>query len=100
MEIVSKWFGPGSVLIVTTRDVHLLKLLKVAHVCTMKEMDEDESLELFSWHAFREPSPTKYLVNSLEMLLLIVEDCHLLLKSLDLTYMEGQKENGQVYCQN
>ncbi|RHN68483.1 putative winged helix-turn-helix DNA-binding domain, leucine-rich repeat domain, L [Medicago truncatula] len=55
-----KWFGTGSVLIVTTRDVHLLKLLKVAHVCTMKEMDEDESLELFSWHAFREPSPTKY----------------------------------------
>jgi len=55
-----KWFGPESVLIVTTRDVHLLKLLKVAHVCTMKEMDEDESLELFSWHAFREPSPTKY----------------------------------------
>jgi hypothetical protein len=55
-----KWFGSGSVLIVTTRDVHLLKLLKVAHICTTKEMDEDESLELFSWHAFREQSPTKY----------------------------------------
>ncbi|CAI8608298.1 unnamed protein product [Vicia faba] len=55
-----KWFGSGSVLIVTTRDVHLLKLLKVAHVCTMKEMGEDDSLELFCWHAFREPSPRKY----------------------------------------
>ncbi|XP_050874266.1 disease resistance protein RUN1 isoform X2 [Lathyrus oleraceus] len=55
-----KWFASGSVLIVTTRDVHLLKLLKVAHVCTMKEMDEDDSLELFCWHAFREPIPRKY----------------------------------------
>ncbi|PNX85428.1 putative disease resistance protein (TIR-NBS-LRR class), partial [Trifolium pratense] len=50
-------FGPGSVLIVTTRDAHLLKLVKVDYVCTMKEMDEKESLELFSWHAFKHHSP-------------------------------------------
>jgi GTPase SAR1 family protein len=40
-------FGLGSVLIVTTRDVRILD-------CTMKEMDEKESLELFSCHAFGE----------------------------------------------
>jgi hypothetical protein len=50
-------FCPGSVLIVTTRDLRLLNLFKVDYVCTMKEMDENESLELFSWHAFRQPSP-------------------------------------------
>jgi len=50
-------FIPGSVLIVTTRDVRLLNLFKVDYVCTMKEMDEKESLELFSWHSFRQPSP-------------------------------------------
>ncbi|MCH94091.1 NBS-containing resistance-like protein, partial [Trifolium medium] len=38
-------FGLGSVLIVTTRDAHLLKLVKVDYVCTMKEMDEKESKE-------------------------------------------------------
>ncbi|CAL5195431.1 unnamed protein product [Lathyrus oleraceus] len=53
----SKLFGPGSVLIVTTRDSRLLK--GVNYVCTLKEMDEKESLELFSWHAFRQPSPIK-----------------------------------------
>jgi len=52
-----KNFGPGSVIIVTTRDVRLLKLLKVDYVCAMKEMDEKESLELFSWHAFMQPTP-------------------------------------------
>ncbi|KAI5423017.1 hypothetical protein KIW84_046142 [Lathyrus oleraceus] len=54
-----KLFGMGSVLIVTTRDVRLLNLLKVDLLYTMKEMDENESLELFSWHAFRQPSPIK-----------------------------------------
>ncbi|XP_039684661.1 disease resistance protein RUN1 [Medicago truncatula] len=53
----AKLFGPGSVLIITTRDVRVLNLVKVDYVCTMKEMDEKESLELFSWHAFRQPSP-------------------------------------------
>ncbi|RHN38975.1 putative TIR domain, P-loop containing nucleoside triphosphate hydrolase [Medicago truncatula] len=52
-----EFFGPGSVLIITTRDVHLLDLFKVDYVCKMKEMDENESLELFSWHVFRQPNP-------------------------------------------
>ncbi|KAK7286788.1 hypothetical protein RJT34_22021 [Clitoria ternatea] len=54
-----KWIGDGSVLIITTRDVRVLNLLKVDAICKMKEMDKNESLELFSWHAFREASPTK-----------------------------------------
>ncbi|XP_050920511.1 disease resistance protein RUN1 [Lathyrus oleraceus] len=52
-------FGPGSVFIVTTRDVHLLKLVRADYVCTMKELEENESLELFSWYAFRQPIPMK-----------------------------------------
>ncbi|GAU30757.1 hypothetical protein TSUD_354820 [Trifolium subterraneum] len=54
-----KLFGSGSVLIITTRDSHLLKSLGADHVFTMTEMDENQSLELFSWHAFRQPSPTE-----------------------------------------
>ncbi|PNX88855.1 disease resistance protein (TIR-NBS-LRR class), partial [Trifolium pratense] len=53
----NKCFGSGSVLIVTTRDVHILKLLKVVSVYKMEEMHKNESLELFSWHAFRKASP-------------------------------------------
>ncbi|XP_027908546.1 TMV resistance protein N-like isoform X3 [Vigna unguiculata] len=52
-----KWFGKESVIIITTRDLHLLDLLKVDYVYKMEEMDKNESLELFSWHAFREAKP-------------------------------------------
>ncbi|CAK8560217.1 unnamed protein product [Lathyrus sativus] len=54
-----KLFGSGSVLIVTTRDVRLLNSLNTGHVFPMTEMDDNQSLELFSWHAFRQPSPRK-----------------------------------------
>ncbi|CAK8543032.1 unnamed protein product [Lathyrus sativus] len=52
-----KWFGQGSRIIITTRDNDLLHGLKVDHVYRMKTMNDDESLQLFSWHAFKEPSP-------------------------------------------
>ncbi|KAI9077644.1 hypothetical protein K1719_040419 [Acacia pycnantha] len=54
-----KWFGPGSMIIITTRDEHLLRFLNVDtdHVYRVMNMDKSESIELFSWHAFRQPSP-------------------------------------------
>jgi hypothetical protein len=54
-----KLFGSGSVLIITTRDVRLLNSLKVDYVFKLMEMDKNQSLELFSWHAFRQKSPRK-----------------------------------------
>ncbi|KAM5575342.1 hypothetical protein ABKV19_014347 [Rosa sericea] len=50
-------FGPGSRIIITTRDRHLLKLLKVDTIHPTREMNEAEALELFSWHAFHSPCP-------------------------------------------
>lgn len=46
-----KFFGSRTVLIFTTRDERLLKSLSADHVFTMVEMDENQSLELFRWHA-------------------------------------------------
>ncbi|TQD74592.1 hypothetical protein C1H46_039877 [Malus baccata] len=48
------WFGPGSRIIITTRDERLLKQgnMKVDKTYLLKEMNEEEALELFSWHAF------------------------------------------------
>ncbi|MCI51284.1 NBS-containing resistance-like protein, partial [Trifolium medium] len=37
----------------------LLRQCGVDQVYTIEEMDESESLELFSWHAFKQPSPTE-----------------------------------------
>jgi len=54
-----KWFGRGSRIIITTRDMHILRESRVDEVYTMKEMDETESTELFSWHAFKQVSPIK-----------------------------------------
>jgi len=50
-----EWFGLGSRIIITTRDMRLLRSCN--QVYAIKEMDESESLELFSWHAFKLPSP-------------------------------------------
>ncbi|KAI5442753.1 disease resistance protein RPV1 [Lathyrus oleraceus] len=53
------WFGSGSRIIITTRDRHILRGNRVNQVYEMKHMDESESIELFSWHAFKQASPTE-----------------------------------------
>jgi len=52
-----EWFSGGTVIIITTRDVDLPRILQVDYVFPLKLMNEDESLELLSWHAFGEAKP-------------------------------------------
>ncbi|CAN6564224.1 unnamed protein product [Malus baccata var. baccata] len=52
-----KWFGPGSRIIITTRDKHLL--LKVDKVYPAQILNKGEALELFSWHAFGNRRPNE-----------------------------------------
>ncbi|XP_040367630.1 disease resistance protein RUN1-like isoform X2 [Rosa chinensis] len=59
LDISRDSFGPGSRLIITTRDRHLLELLKVDTIHLAQEMNEEEALELFSWHAFQNISPNE-----------------------------------------
>ncbi|XP_022734198.1 TMV resistance protein N-like [Durio zibethinus] len=51
------WFGVGSRIIVTTRDARLLTELEVDGRYRVEELYYEESLKLFSWHAFRKPNP-------------------------------------------
>ncbi|XP_058755526.1 disease resistance protein RPV1-like isoform X2 [Vicia villosa] len=51
-----EWFGPRSIIIITTRDKRLLKG-RVDKIYNMSIMTESESLELFSWNAFKQASP-------------------------------------------
>jgi hypothetical protein len=53
----SEWFGPGSRVIVTTRDEHLLIVLGVHGKYKVEKLNHEESLQLFSWHAFRMAHP-------------------------------------------
>ncbi|MED6146131.1 hypothetical protein PIB30_031723 [Stylosanthes scabra] len=47
------WFGPGSIIIITTRDKHLLTSHRVERTYQVKGFDEKEALELLSWSAFK-----------------------------------------------
>ncbi|XP_048430333.1 disease resistance protein RPV1-like isoform X2 [Pyrus x bretschneideri] len=52
-----EWLHPGSKIIITTRHEHLLNAHDVFEKFMVQELDEDASLELFSWHAFRQSHP-------------------------------------------
>ncbi|BFG19470.1 hypothetical protein CerSpe_057440 [Prunus speciosa] len=52
-------FGRGSRIIITTRDRHLLEHLEVNTIYLAPKMNEEEALQLFSWHAFRNRCPNE-----------------------------------------
>lgn len=47
------WFKSGSRIIMNSRDTHLLKQANVDEKYQVMELNDNESLELFCWHAFR-----------------------------------------------
>jgi len=51
------WFGPRSRVIITTRDSSLL--FEADQTYQIKELEPDEALQLFSWHAFKDSKPAK-----------------------------------------
>ena len=54
------WFTSGSKIIITTRDKHLVATLgKRFSTYEVKELNQDEALELFSMHAFQSNKPNK-----------------------------------------
>ncbi|KAM5563289.1 hypothetical protein ABKV19_018111 [Rosa sericea] len=67
-----EWFHPGSKIIITTRDKHLLTATGVSNMFMVPELDEHESLQLFSWHAFRQAHPIE---GYMEVSALIVKHC-------------------------
>ncbi|ESW06182.1 hypothetical protein PHAVU_010G027100 [Phaseolus vulgaris] len=51
------WYGGGSVIIITTTHENLLMISQADSIFQVELMNTDESLELLSWHAFREAKP-------------------------------------------
>ncbi|XP_040367525.1 disease resistance protein RUN1 isoform X2 [Rosa chinensis] len=50
-------FGRGSIVLITTRDEHLLKQLQVDSIYQVQVMNEEESIRLLSLHAFKTHCP-------------------------------------------
>ncbi|TKY63432.1 TMV resistance protein N [Spatholobus suberectus] len=71
-----EWFGSGSRVIITTRDKHILRGRRVDEVYTMNGMDEGESIELFSWHAFKQASPREEFTELSRNVVAYSGDCH------------------------
>jgi len=51
------WFAKGTVIIITAREEHLQRIPQIDSVFNVNLLRENESLELLSWHAFREEKP-------------------------------------------
>ncbi|PRQ22127.1 putative toll-like receptor, P-loop containing nucleoside triphosphate hydrolase [Rosa chinensis] len=52
-----EWFGSGSRVLITTRDEHLLIEHEVKRRLKVEELNDDDSLKLFSWNAFKRGYP-------------------------------------------
>ncbi|KAM5584022.1 hypothetical protein ABKV19_003744 [Rosa sericea] len=55
----NNWFGRGSRIIITTRDIQLLIAHHVDRFYKVKELKSDDGLKLFSWKAFKNDQPPK-----------------------------------------
>ncbi|XP_028207473.1 TMV resistance protein N-like isoform X2 [Glycine soja] len=49
----SDWFGPGSRVIITTRDKHILKYHEVERTYEVKVLNQSAALQLLKWNAFK-----------------------------------------------
>ncbi|XP_057844291.2 disease resistance protein RPV1 [Cryptomeria japonica] len=58
--LVGDWLAPGSRVIITSRDRHILNVARVSSECIheMGGLEINEGLQLFSWHTFLRASPS------------------------------------------
>ncbi|KAG5223891.1 TMV resistance protein [Salix suchowensis] len=91
------WFGDGSKIIVVTQNKHLLTEVEVDGMYHAKELDQDQSLQLFSLHAFRETHPPKDYEELSEKVVDYCEGLPLALKILGSHLFGNDKNVWEIY---
>ncbi|XP_031102974.1 TMV resistance protein N-like isoform X2 [Ipomoea triloba] len=87
------WFGAGSKVILTTRDKHILKDLKGEECYMVKELNEEDSLQLFSLHTFKLSEPPKDYTKLSKDIVRYCEGLPLALQVLGAHLSDKQKED-------
>ncbi|XP_057813476.1 disease resistance protein RUN1 isoform X2 [Cryptomeria japonica] len=75
-------FGQGSVIVVTSRESKVLTSWGISSIYKMKELNPKHAMELFCWHAFRQPSSVNGFENLVQKYLEICKGLPLSLKVL------------------
>ncbi|KAJ0444184.1 putative TIR domain, P-loop containing nucleoside triphosphate hydrolase [Helianthus annuus] len=84
------WFNSGSRIIITTRDEQVLTVHKIKMIKDVDLLSDEESIRLFSRHAFREDIPThEYEMQSLDQVVRYAGGLPLTIKVLG-SYMCGK----------
>ena len=86
------WFGPGSKIIVTSRDSHLLIRCGVNYIYTTEGLSYNDALKLFSLKAFHKPHPKENFVNLSKFFVNYAKGLPLALKVLG-SLLFGKKMN-------
>ncbi|ESR54914.1 hypothetical protein CICLE_v10023686mg, partial [Citrus x clementina] len=76
------WFGPGSRIIITTRDEHLLKLHRVEEVYKLEALTYDEAFRLFCLKTFETQKPREEYVHLSQLVVKYASGLPLALKVL------------------
>jgi len=58
----TRWYGQGTLIVITTRDSEILSKLSVNQQYEVKCLTEPQALKLFSYHSLRKEEPTKNLL--------------------------------------
>ncbi|XP_040998242.1 disease resistance protein RUN1-like [Juglans microcarpa x Juglans regia] len=83
------WFGPGSRIIITTRDQHLLTSHQVDSMYEVPGLDDNQAIQLFSWHAFERGNPIESYVELTKAIMGYAKGLPLALKVLG-SYLRGR----------
>ncbi|XP_017222905.2 disease resistance protein RPV1-like isoform X2 [Daucus carota subsp. sativus] len=85
-----EWFYQGSKIIITTRNVHLLNAYEHCKRYAVETLNSNDSLQLFSWHAFQESHPPECYIEHSERVIKQCQGLPLALKVLGAS-LRGKK---------